>query len=169
MNLYFKVAQCNYQMYTKLGGDVLTSYATPTDWELIGQGIVVRNDTIPTSLGGRTKLPPGGFTPQIVEAGQKRSFYLALLSCSDTWPLAVDPGNNLSEGVAAEDAHLILMEGIKKVGGYSPETGQWPGLSPAEPFGMESSCKFVYRLYHSMYLSLLNLSQRLFCFTNFNF
>lgn len=142
MNLYFKVAQCDYQMYTKLGGSV-PGFDDPNAWDLIGEGILTRNDTISTSFGGRTRLPDGGFTPQIVEAGQTRSFYLALLSCSGLWPLAVDPGTNLAQGVAAEDAHLMLMEGIKKVGGYSSETGQWPGLNPAEPFGMESSCKYA--------------------------
>ena len=109
MDLFFKVSQCDYMMWSRLGDSSLV-IDDPDAWDLIGEGTLTLTGT--PAFGHRETL--SGFTPQVIPAGQTRAFYIAFLDCTGDWPLAVDAGDNYLEGVAAEDDNMAIMEGIKK-------------------------------------------------------
>jgi hypothetical protein len=119
-NLFFKVDSCDYKMWSRLGGsdyhpdawDVVSN--EPEYWELIGQGNITQNPDGNPIFGHRTTMKHGEhFQIQELPPGETRAFYIAFYGCSADWPLAVDMGENYL-GVAAQDEHIQLLEGIKK-------------------------------------------------------
>eukprot|EP00571_Detonula_confervacea_P016138 CAMPEP_0172311782 /NCGR_PEP_ID=MMETSP1058-20130122/15775_1 /TAXON_ID=83371 /ORGANISM="Detonula confervacea, Strain CCMP 353" /LENGTH=193 /DNA_ID=CAMNT_0013025071 /DNA_START=33 /DNA_END=611 /DNA_ORIENTATION=- len=65
--LFFKVDQCMFQIYTKTGKHY-DGYNNPSVWNLVGQGQITR-----ASSPLNTKFPSGSFTPQLVNPGETRA------------------------------------------------------------------------------------------------
>ena len=113
--MYFKVGQCGYKLWSRLGGSYHDPDAwglvsnEPEFWDLIGEG------NITNAGGNRGTLSYGkDFKVQTIPPGERRAFYVAFFNCDGSWPLAVNYGDNYYDGVAAEDDNIALMEGIKK-------------------------------------------------------
>ena len=121
-----------FQIYTKTGRNY-EGYDNPDLWSLIGEGSMVRE-----SWPAKTKFPSGSITPQLVNPGETRAFYIAFLECSGTWPLAVDQGTNYSLGTRADDGNLAIMEGIK-MGSTITRDDPFNSLSNWKPY----YCKYI--------------------------
>ena len=113
-----KVSSCDYQIYTSTEWSYY-GYNDPSSWSMISSGTLTQGSPY-------TDTHFSGFTPQIINPGENRAFFIAFMDCSGSWPLSVEQGSDYMLGTLVEDDNLELREGIKF---GSP-------LSKTNPFGM---------------------------------